>query len=175
MITKRLFQIDDKIIDFVNECNKLNFKNNKDLKSMKWDWCIDQGGAWFGTFTDDNDKIISITGIHPFKDGFRALFRSAQLCPRPTTGLSKYLMHSWAIYDHLPLQIEFSNGKPLYITTNIENDASGKMNRVHRSFFIMSKGNMVEYIGDEEIFYARQSIWKLNVDRYYEIKSIYKD
>jgi hypothetical protein len=173
MITKRLFVVDEKIINFINECDKLNFKNNKDLKSLKWDWCIETGGAWFGTFTND-ETMISITGIHPFKDGFRALFRSAQLYPRPTLGLSKYLMHSWAIYDHLPLQIDFSNGKPLYITTNIENDASGKMNRVHRSFFVMSKGKMVDYIGDEEIFNTWQSVWKLNVNRYYEIRKLYE-
>jgi hypothetical protein len=80
-------------------------------------------------------------------------------------------MQSWGVYDHLPLQIEFADGKNIYITTNIKNDASGRMNRIHRSFEIMSKGKMINHISDEIIFNVEQSIWKLNIERYFEIRN----
>jgi hypothetical protein len=82
-------------------------------------------------------------------------------------------MQSWGISEHLPLQIKFSNGKPIYITTNVSNDASGRMNRIHKSFKVMAKGGMINYLGDEEIFYTQQSVWKLNVEKYFEIRSRY--
>jgi hypothetical protein len=127
---------------------------------------------WYATY--DNQTIISITGIHPFKDGYRALYRGAQLWSRPMKGLNRYQMQSWGIYEHLPLHIEFANGKPLYITTNINKDNSGRMNRIHKSFTAMEKGGMVSYQGDEQIFNAMQSVWKLNVNRYFEIRKIYE-
>jgi hypothetical protein len=80
-------------------------------------------------------------------------------------------MQSWGIYDHLPLQIKFAAGKPLYITTNVTTDNSGRMNRIHKSFTAMAKGGMVSYVGDEQIFNAMQSVWQLNTDRYFEIRN----
>jgi len=32
-------------------------------------------------------------------------------------------------------------------------------------------GQMVEYCGDEEIFYTQQSIWKVNVENYTNIRN----
>jgi len=170
--TKELTHVTPAVEHFIAECALLGYKNNSSLKEMRWDWCLD-GGMWYATY--ENDVIISITGIHPFKDGYRALYRGAQLSPRPIKGLNRYQMQSWGIYGHLPEQIKFANGKPIYITTNISNDASGKMNRIHKSFTVMAKGGMFEYIGDEEVFYTQQSIWKLNNDKYFEIRKRYED
>jgi len=169
--TRQIDNIDiHHVLTFANECYRKGYKNNVSLNAMKWDWCLDNG-AWFATF--DNDSIVAITGCHTFKDGYRALFRGAQLSPRPVKGLSRYQMQSWGISEHLPLQIKFSNGKPIYITTNVSNDASGRMNRIHKSFKVMAKGGMINYLGDEEIFYTQQSVWKLNVEKYFEIRSRY--
>ena len=168
--TKELTHVTPAVEHFIAECALLGYKNNSSLKEMRWDWCLD-GGMWYATY--ENDVIISITGIHPFKDGYRALYRGAQLSPRPIKGLNRYQMQSWGIYDHLPLQIEFAKGKPLYITTNVNKDNSGRMNRIHKSFTAMSNGGMVDYIGDEQIFNAIQSVWKLNKDRYFEIRERY--
>ena len=165
--TKELTEVTSAVERFIAECTLLGYKNNSSLKEMRWDWCLD-GGMWYATY--ENDVIISITGIHPFKDGYRALYRGAQLKAHPVKGLNRYQMQSWGIYDHLPLQIEFANGKPLYITTNVSNDASGRMNRIHKSFSIMAAGGMVDYIGDEQIFNAVQSVWRLNNDKYFEIR-----
>lgn len=156
---------------FISECEKLDYKNNSSLKAMKFDWCL-ENGMWHGTFKDN--KLIAVTGIHLFKDGFRALFRGAQLEPRPVSKLNRYQMQSWGIAEHLPLQIEYAMGAPVYITTNVANDASGRMNRIHKSFSVMEKhGQMVEYCGDEEIFHTQQSVWKVNVENYFNIRKRY--
>lgn len=170
--TKRLYAPDDDVIDYIRECKTCGFKNNSSLRAMKWDWCL-ESGAWYGSYA--NNKIVSISGIHKFKDGYRALFRGAQIETRPVAGLNRYQMQSYGIYDHLPLQIDFAHGVPIYITTNITNDASGRMNRIHKSFRVMEQGGMVTYMGDQEIFYTQQSVWRLNVDRYFEIRKRYED
>lgn len=169
--TTLIDQVTPELETYISECNKLGYKNNSSLKAMKFDWCLDNG-MWHGTFKDD--KLIAVTGIHTFKDGFRALFRGAQLETRPVRGLNRYQMQSWGIYAHLPLQIEFAMGDPVYITTNVSNDASGRMNRIHKSFSIMEKyGQIVEYCGDEEIFYTQQSVWKVNIENYFNIRKRY--
>ena len=170
--TTRIYEADSQVLDYIDACKKLGFKNNSSLDAMKWQWCLDTG-AWYAT--RKQDTIISITGVHVFKDGYRALFRGAQIETRPVAGLNRYQMQSYGIYDHLPLQIDFAHGVPIYITTNITNDASGKMNRIHKSFRVMEQGGMVTYMGDEEIFYTLQRIWRLNVDRYFEIRKRYED
>ena len=174
MTTKELIHITEELIQFINQCKKLNYKNNVSLALMKWDWCLKEGGAWFAT-SDDTGKIISVSGIHPFKDGYRALFRGAQLERRPVKGLNRYQMQSWGIYDHLPLQISYANGKPIYITTNVTHDASGRMNRIHNSFKAMAKGGMIDFIGDEEIFHTQQSVWQLNIAEYFKIRKRNED
>ena len=172
-VTKPITEKTSSLYDYVKQCELLGFKNNKTLKAMKWDWCLEQGGMWHATY--DNETILSITGIHPFKDGYRALFRGAQLFPRKVKGLNRYQMQSWGIYAHLPLQIEYASDKPLYITTNAKNDESGRMNRIHNSFAQMAKGGMVDYISDQQIYHTKQSIWKLNNDKYFEIRKRYED
>jgi hypothetical protein len=173
--TIQIPEVTPAVHDFIAQCKLFGYENNSSLKAMKWDWCLEQGGMWYGTEDFTGSTLISVTGIHPFKDGYRALFRGAQLWPRRVKGLNRYQMQSWGIYGHLPEQIKFANGKPIYITTNISNDASGKMNRIHKSFTVMAKGGMFEYIGDEEVFYTQQSIWKLNNDKYFEIRKRYED
>lgn len=171
MITTR--QIYDNIEDvqevwqFANECYSKGYMNNASLKAMKFEWCIQQGGAWYATY--DKDNIISISGIHPFKDGYRALFRGAQLQPR-SIGINKYHMQSYCFYDQLPLQIKFANSNPVYITTNVENDASGKMTRIDKTFHHLAKFGVVDHIAQEEIFYTLQNVWQLNVKRYNEVR-----
>ena len=173
MITEQVTTLNPHVNKFINKCKIKGFKNNESLAAMKWHWCIDLGGTWFATFKDD--EIISMSGIHPFKDGYRSLFRGAQLEPRPVQGLNKYQFQSWGMYAELPLQIEFAKKAPIYITTNIYNDASGKMNRIHNAFKILNKNKIVEYCRDEEVFYTLQSIWKLNVDRYLEVRRKHAD
>lgn len=167
MKTARIYKADSLVTDYISECKERGYTNNSSLSAMKWDWCL-ESGAWYATYVDT--AIVSISGIHPFEDGYRALFRGAQLQTRPVQCLTRYQMQSYCISEQLPKQIEYAGGQPVYITTNISNDASGKMNRIHKSFSVMARGGMFDYMGNAEVFYTQQSIWRLNVDRYFEIR-----
>jgi hypothetical protein len=172
MKTTRIYKADSLVTDYIAECAQRGYHNNSSLAAMKWDWCLETG-AWHATYVDG--RIVSITGVHEFQDGVRALFRGAQLSTRPINGLCRYQMQSWGIYAHLPLQIEFAKGKPLYITTNISDDPSGRMNRIHKSFKVIEKSGMISHVADEEIFNTQQSVWLLNKKKYFEIRKRYED
>lgn len=168
MNTVRLYNETPELIDFIEKCDALDYKNNNSLKAMKFHWCLETGGAWYATYNDKHE-MISISGIHPFKDGYRALFRGVQFYPR-NIGLSVYHMQSHCFYYQLPLQIEFANNSPVYITTNVLNDASGKMTRIDKTFYHLHKRGLVDHISQEEIFNTLQNVWKLNVEKYNEVR-----
>jgi len=169
MLTKLNPPISD-IENFCTECSQLGYENNGSLKAMKYEWCLKNGGAWWAVYK--NNKIISMAGAHPFEDGFRFLFRGAQI-EHTRGGLSKKHMTSSPWEYILPEQIAWASGvateeTPAYITTNIEHDASGKMNRIHRVLQLLERQGIVSYMCDKEIYYTLQSVWKLNVGAYYE-------
>lgn len=167
-----MLQINPPISDiriFCESCSHLGYNNNSSLKAMKYDWCLDNGGAWWGYYRQN--KLVSIAGSHPFKDGFRFLFRGAQLVTASSYLSKKHLTSiPWAII--MPEQISWASGvlteeTPAYITTNISHDESGKMNRTHQVLQLLKKQHIVEYIKDEEIYGVIQSIWRLNIGEYY--------
>jgi hypothetical protein len=174
VVTKKLQRKDMSMLnDFCNTCLDLGYTNNGSLTAMKFTWCLQENGSWWATIK--NDRIISISGVHQFRDGWRAVFRGAQTETRPIQGLNKYQMQSYCIHSQLPLQIEYAesiSGKdtPIYITTNTSNDASGRMSRIDRSFAIMAQGGMVEHCGKENIYEVDQNIWRLNKNRYFDLR-----
>ena len=150
--------------------------NNCNADVMKFQWCLDNGGTWTGTLKDN--KLISVSGIHPFKDGWRALFRGAQLESRPI-GLNRYHMQSYGFHSHLPIQIEWAKKQSdtdnpfIYITTNTENDMSGKMTRINKTFMILEQYDVIMPLGEENIFNVQQYLWLLNNNVYKKIRSNY--
>lgn len=167
MMTKRIDnQQIEQVSSFVRKCEQLGYNNNSSLQNMKWDWCL-ESGAWFATYIDD--KIISLSGIHPFEDGYRALFRGAQLYSRDV-GLNRYHMQSYCFSEQLPLQLEYAGESPVYITTNIDHDASGRMSGVNRIFYHLAKHDIVDFVRTDEVFYTKQNIWKLNNENYNAIR-----
>ena len=157
-----------KLENFCLKAKKLGYENNSSLKAMKFDWCK-QNGEFFCAI--DNDKIIAVAGCHPLPEvgpnAWRVMFRGAQLPGyNKSFGLSRYHMSAITWREILPAQIEFCDTDELYITTNIEHDASGKMNRTHRLFKGLAKVGMVEHYKDMELYYTDQSVWKLNIDEY---------
>ena len=82
-------------------------------------------------------------------------------------------MSSYPFAEQLPKQIEWAQIKsndsdvPIYITTNIDNDASGKMLRINKLFRILEKQKIVDFIGEESVYYTKQSVWELNKKEYY--------
>lgn len=169
---ERLYELNRETVSFVRRCKDVGFLNNGSLAAMKWHWCLANGGAWYATYKGDD--IVSMSGVHPFLDGYRALFRGAQLEPR-SVGLNRYHMQSYCFHGHLPYQIDFANGKPVYITTNTETDASGKMSMINRLFTLMSDSGMVRFIGTEDVYNASQNVWLLDVDMYKEVRGRFDD
>jgi hypothetical protein len=160
----------DDVRDFCSRCSQLGYNNNSTLLTMKWQWCLDNGGAWWAAYRDD--KIVSIAGCHPFRDGYRLVFRGAQT-ESNQTGLSKHHLSSipWAVL--MPEQIAWCSGvatgeTPGYITTNVANDASGKMNRTHRVMNLLATQRIVNYLDTNVVYGAKQSIWTLNVGAYFQ-------
>jgi hypothetical protein len=155
------------LLAFIDACKELGYKNNDSLESMRYEWCKKSGGTWFATY--DDKKIVGVSGVHPWIDGVRALFRGAQLYSIPG-GLSKFHMNCWMFRYHLPLVIDMYKDKPIYITTNTETDASGKMLKLNKLYFYLEKWGMVEHNGEQEIMGVMQNVWKLNKQRYLEVR-----
>ena len=155
------------LMEFISECDKLGFKNNNSLEAMRIEWCVDNGGTWFATF--DKDKIVGISGVHPFWDGVRALFRGCQLYSIPG-GLTKNHMNCWMFKYHLPLVIDMYWHKPIFVTTNINNDASGKMIKLNKLYNHLSKKGFYDHLGDWLIYEVQQNVWELNTDFYTKVR-----
>ena len=131
----------------MQSCDKLGYNNNNSLKAMKFTWCLGLGGKWFVTY--NKEKIVGISGVHPWRNGVRALFRGAQLYSIPG-GLSRNHMNCWMFKYHLPLVIDMYKDKNIYITTNMDNDASGKMLKLNKLYFVLEKSNLVLHQGITE-------------------------
>ena len=135
--TNQLHEVTPQLLTFIEECDKLGYKNNNSLEVMNFQRTLDDGGVWFETSVDD--KIVGISGVHEFRDGVRALYRGCQLYSRPK-GLS------------------------------INNDASGKMGRLNKLYYILERNGLVDLVNTEEVFGVDQNIWLLNEDRYLEVR-----
>ena len=164
--TEQLYETSDALMEFINECDKLGFKNNNTLGKMNFRRTLKEGGKWFATY--HNNKMVAISGLHEFMDGWRALYRGCQLYSMPG-GLSKNHMNCWMFYYHLP--IVFEKHYPVYVTTNVDNDASGKMLKLNKLYWILNKAGIVQHVKTGEIRGVKQNVWKLNEEKYMEARS----
>ena len=86
-------------------------------------------------------------------------------------------MSSYPFAEHLPLQMEWAEiikddpDVPIYITTNTENDASGKMLRINKVFHLLEKTKIVDFMGEDNVYYTKQNIWKVNKKEYHGRRS----
>lgn len=155
------------LMEFIDRCAELGFKNNTSLDAMKFDWCLETGGSWFATF--DGDRIAGVSGVHPFMDGWRALFRGCQLYSIPG-GLSKNHMNCWMFKYHLPYVIDMYWHKPIFVTTNTETDASGKMLKLNKLYYHLSRKGFFDHLGEHTVFKVQQNVWQLNIDYYEQVR-----
>lgn len=175
--TKQINVADDTLNHFMLRCDLKGFKNNNTLQNLKFDWCLDVGGAWFATYKDN--EIISLSGCHPWANGWRMLFRGAQMEARPI-GLNRHHMQSYGFYYELPLQLQFAFGDEIdfdndfaYVTTNTDNDASGKMTRINKTFSHLEKSGLVKGLGESEVYGVTQNTWLLNINNYNNVRVKY--
>jgi hypothetical protein len=60
--------------------------------------------------------------------------------------------------------------KNFYITTSHgTHNASGRQDRVHKIFELLAKQDIIKFHKIARLFYVPQTVWKLNLDRYYEL------
>lgn len=154
-------------------CNSQNFSNNISLDKMKWQWCLDVG-AW--TIAIEDDKIISIAGIHPLPEvsehAYRCLFRGAQL-PGYTLGTGRDIFKtgiqlSYLLDFQIGWAIEKNLNADLYISTNI-NDDGGKSQRMNNVIMpLLAKRGIWELDQEMELYNVPQNLWRINVLKYME-------
>jgi len=163
--------------EFCRRCGDAGYKNNSSLALMKWgeQYDLPQPAQWWALV--DNNKIISISGCHEL-DGksLRTLFRSATLpqYQKLLPGISRNHMNSVPFSVLLPHQIQWGldNGYTEFcITTNGEHDASGKMGRTHRALTLLSLRGVVEFSRQEVLYDLSQTVWRINLERYYQARS----
>lgn len=165
VIRKLTYDDTDMVEDFCYKCKRKLYRNNSSLDAMKWNWCMDNG-QWIGVIEDG--QLIAVCGMHPYKDGWRLNFRAAELKPRKTFGLNRYMMACWAIYL-IPYQLDILGGTEIaYITTNAEQDRSGKMNRVHNAHFSLEKAGMMHLVDIVELYDVKQGLWKIDMPGYWK-------
>ena len=158
------------LVEFFIACQERGFYNNINPDIMRFDWCLKEGGGWW--VSEVNDEIVAISGAHPFQDGWRIMFRSAQIKPRTGLNLNRLHKQSRPWVDHVPLQMKYMDKDyPIYFTTNKnkEDDASGKMMKVDRAMELLSKRGIIEYINTSMIYNTLQTVWKLNKEQYFEV------
>lgn len=162
----RLITDPTELIEFIVNCKELGYNNNSSLLAMKFNWVIENNGIWTGTFKED--RLISVSAIHPFENGWRALFRGAQIEARNV--LSKYHFSSHCFYNQLPVQLQYAKSDPVFITTNVDHDASGKMKKINKVFYYLEKQNLLTHVDQKIIFTKLQNLWLVNRDQYLNVR-----
>ena len=170
--------------EFCRACELFGYKNNTSVKSMRLDWCLNLGGQFFLTYS--NDKIISLSGCHPLPEAgeyvYRILFRGATLPEYQNLHgtLSKTHMNSIPFYSHVPRQVNWAktSGYNTYaITTNHSNkDGIESMSKSHRVLGLLEKQKLVTCLQyDLWLFNNVQSVWGLNLDNYTAARNNFKE
>mgnify|MGYP003389325679 CR=1 FL=1 len=144
---EHLFQVHE----FCIKCKKLNYVNNQSLESMKWKW---NKVTWFGHFIED--KIVSLSGVHDFLDGYRVMFRGATL-----PGVSNKFLN----VDQAHVQMNYINNihdkSIFYFTLNVSNNTGSKSNRLRKWVHTGRCWPGSAYIRTQEIYGVDQEIWKI--------------
>lgn len=131
--------------EFCHKCKKLGYDNNSSLKSMKWEFA-----TWFAHFS--NDKIISLSGVHEFLDGYRIMFRGATL-PGKT---NKFLNKEQAIE-----QMKYFGNSNYYFTLNCSDKTGSKSNRLRKIVHSGKGWKNSTYVTTDDVYGVIQEIWKI--------------
>lgn len=161
------------LVKFCREANAAGYRNNSSIEDMKFGGKYDfEEPAEFWAVVD-NQTIISVSGCHIINNSLRCLFRSATLpeYDKLVPGLNKNHMNSLPFSILMPHQIHYGlqrGIKDFYITTsNGTHDASGKMKRTHKALQLLERTGMVNNAGVETLYFVEQSLWLLNLEKYF--------
>lgn len=167
---------------FCSKCEIAGYKNNSSIEAMRLDWCLKEGGQFFLTYLDN--IIISVSGCHPLPqagpDCYRILFRGATLPEYQNFFkiVSKTHMSSIPFFSHIPLQVEWAKGFTKHVvTTNWSNpDGIVSMGHSHRVFQLLNRQGLVSCLIEKiNLFYTDQSVWQINLEKYFKARTEFKD
>lgn len=161
--------------EFLSQCKDLGFVNNTSRDKLRFDWMEENNGAYWA-FVKDN-KIISMSGCHPFPDidnAYRIGYRSATLPGEdPFKGFSRYGHNGIPNRVLFQYQIRWCQSfgiMKFILTTNCDSDV-GHMHMSHlMQVRINQCTNLSTYLGDRIVNGVNQSLWKYNIEEY--VKSI---
>jgi hypothetical protein len=171
-----LYSVDQQALEiFFDECKRLGYVNNISHETIKTEFVKERfGNIWF--LSKDN-RIISMAGCHRFDEistsAFRILYRG---CDLPGTDVKKTLSRSQfnaaCFRELVPYQLAWITSKgydknEAYLTVNMGN-------RNHRAMCLIEKQGFLERIGDMEIFYTEQTVWKFNTAHYESVRQTIK-
>jgi len=168
---------------FNTECAGAGFTNNASMAALKLveGHDLPSDPQYWALLVDDG--IASISGCHSY-DGdhriLRCLFRSATLPQYQglIPGISKTHMNSVPFSLLLPQQIGWGlhrGYQEFYITTSHgDHDASGHMSRTHRALELLARQGIVDFVRQEEYYWTPQTLWRINISRYYEAVEAFK-
>lgn len=168
----KVFEITDPdILDtwFV-ECTERGFENNLSAEAMRFDWVLEQGGKWWGSM--ERGRVVAVSGMHPhFLDGWRMVFRGAQLEAREDVKWSPFFTHIHTWYDQASYQLEYAqsvDGKNVLVYSSTvaleENAHSPRSHNFHKNMSLAAEVGLVEYVGTKKVYGELQAIWKHNME-----------
>lgn len=184
----RLLQESDhaKLLDFCNSCKELGWYNNESFQAIKLDKMSMPYGQFFIGYDHSKDIIWNLAGVHKFpevgEDAWRCLFRGAQL---PGYSLSGFLTkdvykNGYHLSYLLPMQIEFiralhPTSKFYMSSNNLTNKTqfakSQKLDSVIMPY-LAKRGIFTRTHKDFILYGASQSVWQVNIDKYYEERKV---
>jgi hypothetical protein len=87
-------------------------------------------------------------------------------------------MTSIPFYEHIPLALTWANEKAstFAITTNWANpDGIESMSRSHSVLGLLARQGIVDCLIEKvNLFYTEQTVWKLNVGKYFDAREKFK-
>lgn len=178
----------EKLQEFCDRCANFGWKNNSNFKEIKLDKMSMPYGKFFIGYDHDKNIIFNLAGVHHLPEispnAWRCLFRGAQLPGYSVTNsFTKNIFKTgYQLSYILPMQMKFIKSydpiAEFFMTTNNQNtkvDTAGKSKRMD---IVMSKtlahtGVLTKFAEDFELFYIKQTIWKINEQEYYRQRSLY--
>jgi hypothetical protein len=143
-------------------------------------------GQFFIGYDHSKDIIWNLAGVHRFpevgEDAWRCLFRGAQLPGYSLSGsfTKDVYKNGYHLSYLLPMQMEFI--RVLYPTSKFYMSSNNLTNKTHFAKsqkldsvimpYLAKRGIFTRTHKDFMLYGTSQSVWQVNVDRYYEERKV---
>jgi hypothetical protein len=167
--------------EFCNYFKKKGIKNNESFEAIKLDKMKMPYGQYFIGYDHDKKHIWCLMGLHQLPEihnhAWRCLFRNAQLPGyRLGTALSTDLFKVGYQFTYLfEMQIKFilkhDPDAEIFASSNTPNaEKFAKSQFIDQNIAprLVKRGVLTKYLENFILYNVPQSIWKLNIEKYFE-------